>query len=175
MRQVALTAATFASAFLMAHGGSPASATMTPNINNILTNKTVVASAQYTQTPKTVQLAAKTTATNGTQGKTVTVESGDNLSTIAEANGTNYQRLYYANTNIDNPDLIFPGQQLRVPTANEQLTPRALPENAPAEVKAEVQAETAQPAASAPAEDTAPAPVRQTPQVAAPSVADGSV
>lgn len=187
MRQVAITAATALGAIFMAHGGSTAHTAMTPNIN-ILTKPTVVASAQYTA-PKTVQLAAKTVSANTTQkDKTVDVETGDTLSGIAGDNGTNYQRVYYANTNIDNPDLIFPGEQLRIPANSEQLTPRDLPSNAPAEVQAQVQAETPAAAAapvaeeapvSAPAvtEDTSdntPAPRAQT-QVAAPTVSSGSV
>lgn len=183
MRQVAITAAFLAGAFFSAHSGSPASVAMTPNINNILTKPAVVATAaqQPAQTAPKVQLASKTTEATP-QATLVTVAEGDNLSKIAEVNNTTYQRLYYANTNIDNPDLIFPGEVLRIPAADEQLTARPLPENAPAEVKAQVQEESPAPApaptpAAAPAadsEDTAPAP-SQPQQVAAPSVASGSI
>jgi hypothetical protein len=38
-------------------------------------------------------------------------------------------RLFYANTSIQDPDLIYPGQQLRIPAADEQLTPRPVPQN----------------------------------------------
>jgi LysM repeat protein len=165
MRQVALTAAIFAGAFFLAPGASSAQSYDAPNINHIITKSAAVQPAvRQAETPKpTVKLASYETP--GTTNKIVTVESGDYLSKIAEANGTSYHRLYYANTNIDNPDLIFPGEQFRVPTAEEQLTPRPLPESAPAEVKAQVQAEAS-------STYTAPAP---RPQVAAPSVANGSV
>jgi hypothetical protein len=44
---------------------------------------------------------------------TYTVKSGDTLSKIAQAHGTTWQQLYQANTSVvDNPDLIYPGQQL---------------------------------------------------------------
>jgi LysM repeat protein len=44
---------------------------------------------------------------------TYTVRSGDTLSQIAQAHGTTWQQLYQANSSVvDNPDLIFPGQQL---------------------------------------------------------------
>jgi LysM repeat protein len=59
----------------------------------------------------------------------VTVQPGDYLTKIADANGTTALRLFYANTDIQDPDLIFPGQQLRVPTNDEQLTPRGVPQN----------------------------------------------
>ena len=96
------------------------------------------------------------------QPKIVTVAAGDTLTSIATANQTTYHRMYDANTNIDNPDLIHPGEQLRVPNGDEQLADRPLPSTAPAT------ADTVAPVART---------VSQTrPQVtAAPAVADGSV
>ena len=61
----------------------------------------------------------------------VTVQEGDNLSQIATANATTYERIFFANTSIVHPDVINPGQQLRIPTADEQLTPRELPVSVP--------------------------------------------
>jgi LysM repeat protein len=47
------------------------------------------------------------------QADTYTVKSGDSLSKIAAAHGTTWQQLYQANSStVDNPDLIYPGQQL---------------------------------------------------------------
>lgn len=60
----------------------------------------------------------------------VQIQSGDSLAKIGTANNTTYQRLYDANTFIEHPDLIYPGDQLRVPTAEEQLESRALPATA---------------------------------------------
>lgn len=57
----------------------------------------------------------------------VTVQPGDNLSNIGQAHDTNYIRLFDANTNIDNPALIFPGEVVRIPSADEQLPDRPLP------------------------------------------------
>ncbi|MGB4759187.1 MAG: transglycosylase family protein [Candidatus Saccharimonadales bacterium] len=57
----------------------------------------------------------------------VTVQAGDYLSKIAQENNTDYLRIFYANADIISPDVIHPGQQLRIPHADEQLTPRALP------------------------------------------------
>lgn len=53
-------------------------------------------------------------------GETYTVQSGDSLWKIAEAhygNGSKYQAIFEANRDIlDNPDLIKPGQVLKLPT-----------------------------------------------------------
>lgn len=170
MRQVAITAAIIGGALFLGPTNSSAHVADAPKINNLIQKPTTSQQVAKAKSSKpTVQLASYPTPASSNQ--TVTVEPGDYLSKIAEANGTNYQRLYYANTNIDNPDLIFPGEQLRVPAADENLTPRPLPENAPAEVKAQVQVEQSQPA-------TAPAytaPVQTRAPVAAPSVAGGSV
>ncbi|AKM79943.1 TPA: hypothetical protein DDX46_01285 [Candidatus Saccharibacteria bacterium] len=59
--------------------------------------------------------------------KMVTVQPGDSLTIIAEANGTTYQRIFDANEGIRHPDYINPGQELRIPAADEQLAARALP------------------------------------------------
>lgn len=94
----------------------------------------------------------------------VTVQPGDSLDKIATANGTTYPRLYDANTQISQPDLIYPNQQLRIPAADETLTPRPLPQP-----PAPVQAPVPQPVA-------APAPRVSAPVVSsAPAVAGGSV
>lgn len=58
---------------------------------------------------------------------TITVQPGDNLSNLATTNKTTTQRLYDANTKIVDPDLIYPGEGLRVPATNEQLTARPMP------------------------------------------------
>ena len=94
----------------------------------------------------------------------VTIQPGDNLSEIATTNGTTAQRLFDANTSIENPDLIYPGDQLRIPAKDEKLTTRPMPASYVAPVV------------------EAPAPVatqssyqRPQPQVATPAVSGGSV
>lgn len=73
----------------------------------------------------------KAQAKNNTKKQTtVVVNEGDNLSGIATDHQTTYQRLYDANTNINDPDLIYPGQQIRVPDPSEQLAHRDIPANA---------------------------------------------
>ncbi len=58
---------------------------------------------------------------------TVTVQPGDTLSGIADSYSTTYMRLYDANDFIANPDLIYPGDNVRVPSSDEQLADRAVP------------------------------------------------
>lgn len=58
----------------------------------------------------------------------VTVQPGDSLSGIAEANGTTWVRLYNANESITNPNVINPGDQVRIPAADEVLADRPLPQ-----------------------------------------------
>lgn len=55
---------------------------------------------------------------------TVVVQPGDSLTSIAEANHTTYVRIFNANESVTNPDLINPGDQLRIPKDDEQLPDR---------------------------------------------------
>lgn len=91
----------------------------------------------------------------------VTVKEGDNLSTIAEAHDTTYVRVFNANESIANPNVINPGQELRIPNADEQLPERALP--APVVVAAPVAAAAAAPVANY-------APVAAAPRASYPAV-----
>lgn len=66
--------------------------------------------------------------------QTITVQTGDYLSKLAATYNTTVQRLYDKNTQVKNPDLIYPGEVLQVPASNEQLTPRPLPDEGTASV-----------------------------------------
>jgi surface antigen len=55
------------------------------------------------------------------------VVSGDNLTKIAAEHDTTWLRLWYKNTELTNPDLIFPGQVFLIPDKNEQLKERPVP------------------------------------------------
>lgn len=72
-----------------------------------------------------------TTGTKPKSSKKVTVKSGDTLTTIATANRTTYTRLFDANLQVKDPDVINPGQKLRVPSKTEKLKKRVIPGNAP--------------------------------------------
>jgi nucleoid-associated protein YgaU len=60
------------------------------------------------------------TVAGGAEPLTYTVKSGDSLWKIAEAHygdGSKYRAIFEANRDIlDNPDLIHPGQELKIPT-----------------------------------------------------------
>lgn len=61
-----------------------------------------------------------------------TVTDNDSLTTIAERHSTTWQRLFYKNAVITNPDVLTVGTELVIPTADEELAERPLPESAPA-------------------------------------------
>jgi LysM repeat protein len=116
---------------------------------------------------KSVKVAAVETETKQEtppEPKIITVQPGDFLEKLATENETTSLRLFYANTEIVNPDLIYPDQKLRVPTAEEELTPREVPINQ--QVAVPTAAEGAQAAAAAP---------RRTASATNYAVGDGSV
>jgi LysM repeat protein len=80
----------------------------------------------------------------------VIVQPGDYLAKIADAHDTNYVRLFDANEQIADPDIIHPGDNIRIPAPDEQLAHRVIPSDAPA-----VAAPAPAPAA-APAKPAAP-------------------
>jgi LysM repeat protein len=90
----------------------------------------------------------------------VTIQPGDSLTSIAQAHQMTFQRLFDANTDVDNPDLIFPGHTLRIPKPDEQIASRPLPTSAPVSYAPASNVNISRP---------------PTPAVAAPSVSDGSV
>lgn len=96
--------------------------------------KTISVQKEDSQKPtsKVIAAAAVAPAPAAPAPVIVTVVEGDYLSKIAEANSTTVERLFYANTDITNPDIIHVGQQLRVPTLEEELTPRDIPAVTPA-------------------------------------------
>jgi LysM repeat protein len=57
----------------------------------------------------------------------VTIEPGDTLTAIAESKNSTIERIFAANEKIENPDVIYPGDQVRIPTKDEKLTDRPLP------------------------------------------------
>lgn len=58
--------------------------------------------------------------------KVITVKSGDYLSKIAKVQKSTVKRLYFANKSIKDPDLIFPGQKLKIPGKNQKLASRPM-------------------------------------------------
>jgi surface antigen len=117
-------------------------------ISTIVLGNGAAAHAQTAQTdtkPETVQAEPPAKVV-------VTVKAGDTLDAIAGAHGTTYVRLFNANAQIADPDIIDVGDQITIPAADEQLPDRFSQLTAVA-----APAEAATPAAAA-AQAVAPAP-----------------
>ena len=155
MKQLLITTATVVST-LIASGGL------------VSASPAVSGSKHPAKQVATAAVAASVAVTAAPVAQNVIVQDGDYLAKIAIDHNTTYLRLFYANTNIADPDLIYPGDTVRIPDAGETLAARELVSSAPAEVKQQV--------AANPATDTQPtAPISRLVAVAAPSVGDGSV
>jgi LysM repeat protein len=96
----------------------------------------------------------------------VTIQAGDTLSKIASDHSSTYVRIFDANADIQDPDVIYPGKTVRIPSSDEQLASRSLPQNT------EV-ADAPTPIKAAPVQAVAPAPKKQVAQ-AAPVYSAGS-
>ncbi|OYW43882.1 hypothetical protein B7Z28_00495 [Candidatus Saccharibacteria bacterium 32-45-3] len=131
---------------------------MTPTTAFAAENKTT------NQTKKTAQ--TKTSNVKAAE-KRVEVKSGDSLSLIAEQNETTAPRIYAANAEINDPNLIYPGQKLKIPSASEKLPDRPYPIVEVPIVESEPEYTSSQPEA-APAQTARP--IAQ-----APVVSNGSV
>lgn len=147
MRTVVFSAL-FAGGLLFATSGMTAPGNQPTGSSLQTTNKVLALGDNKTAPPVTAAPAAPTPPPAAPpEPVMVTVNPGDYLTAIAAAHNTTAMRLFDANTVIQNPDLIYPGQQLRVPSNDEQLTPRALPAPAaPAAVAATMAPQTYQPA-----------------------------
>ncbi|HEY9014894.1 MAG TPA: LysM peptidoglycan-binding domain-containing protein [Gemmatimonadales bacterium] len=68
-----------------------------------------------------VESGSSSTAPSAAGGRTYTVQKGDSLSKIAKreyGDAQQWRRIFEANRNlIENPDLIYPGQVLHLPSA----------------------------------------------------------
>jgi LysM repeat protein len=65
-------------------------------------------------------------ASASSRGGTYVVKSGDTLSRIAGTQGLgSWRSLYDANPSIKNPNLIFPGQRLAIPSGSGQVSHRS--------------------------------------------------
>lgn len=101
----------------------------------------------------------------------VEVVKGDSLSKIAKAHDTTYERIFYANDSIADPNVILPGQKIRIPEASEKLTARPLPSPKPV---VKPTAKVVEKPVKQPARATTKS-SRTAPATPAPAVANGSV
>lgn len=173
MKQVAIIAAVFAVAFIFAANSQTAHAASPDTIQKIalITNAKTVRHDRLSEnnqpklpTPTKVVPQPAVKKVSKPTDKILTVKSGDYLVALAKQNHTTALRLFYANTNIKDPDLIYPGEKLRVPADNEHLKPRPVPANQ--QFTAPSLAPTPASAAVKPEYDNTPAPQPTTPQFA---------
>lgn len=115
--------------------------------------------------PKPAASHAVATPPKPAPDETVTVNSGDNLVTVAKANKTTWRRIYDKNTKINDPNMIYPDEKLVIPASDEKITDRPLP--------ASKTSTAAAPASTAPAVDVSY--TAQPDPTPAPAVASGSV
>ena len=75
-------------------------------------------------TPSVHAESQKPTTTETKPAVVATVQPGDSLTSIAQNYNMDYSRLFDANDAITNPDIINPGEQIRIPDVSEQLPDR---------------------------------------------------
>lgn len=88
------------------------------------TKETKTEKTSEKKTDKKTEKSEKAEAPAAPEPVVVTVQAGDTLEAIATAHATTYTQLFNANPNIANPDVINVGDQVRIPTADEQLADR---------------------------------------------------
>lgn len=88
------------------------------------------------ETLEKLEKESHTAPTSPPAPKQHTVEDGETLASIATANDTTWERLFYKNTSLADPNVITPGQTFVIPTADEQLAERPLPAAPPVEAPA---------------------------------------
>lgn len=71
----------------------------------------------------TIAIAAAPTASAKSE-TTIEIKSGDTLTSIADEHKTTYVRIFDANDNLVNPDVINAGDKIRIPAADEELPNR---------------------------------------------------
>jgi len=87
----------------------------------------IPASHPLTKTEKPKATVKTVKAPQAKPAVKVAVQPGDTLDGIAVDHQSTYVRVYAANEQIADPDIIYPGQQVRIPAADEQLPNRPLP------------------------------------------------
>lgn len=58
--------------------------------------------------------------------KVVEVKKGDSLSKIAKRTNSTYKRIYYFNKKVKDPNVIYPGWKLKIPSKNQKLKKRPM-------------------------------------------------
>lgn len=140
MRKPALSAALVLGGLMFAAIGTTAYAATTKLKTDEPVVQTSTVSSPKVSAPVKLAAATQPAAPAAPAPVIYTVQAGDTLTKIAQDNNSETLRIFYANTDLADPDVINPGQQLRIPTADEQLAPREVPTNAPVVVATPVAA-----------------------------------
>jgi nucleoid-associated protein YgaU len=92
-------------------------------ISSVQDNMVIATAPEPEPVPEPAPVEAEEAAPAETGGRTYTVQSGDSLWKIAEemyGNGSKYMKIFEANKDLlDNPDKIFPGQELKIPELDD--------------------------------------------------------
>lgn len=106
----------------------------TVSVNSIKPALVAVSEAQTTQIALLENAQPATVVPKEDASEAVssyTVHDGDTLIEIALQFDTNWQRIFFKNTSIADPDAIKPGDVILIPAQDEELAERAIPVNAP--------------------------------------------
>lgn len=136
MRKTALMAAAFVAVLCGVTTSHASAAIAGAQTSNSFVKSVLLASTEQTENQSTETKATDTKPANETKPAQaappapvmVTVAAGESLSSIAASHDTTWVRLFNANESVANPDIINPGDSLRIPTADEQLADRPLPQ-----------------------------------------------
>jgi LysM repeat protein len=101
------------------------------DITSVATPKTVVAEKPLLKVAAAVAEPTEPVASLPIPEEVVTVVGGDTLSAIANAHGVTVQRLFDANEQIANPDIINPNDQITIPVAEREIAHRDIPVTQP--------------------------------------------
>lgn len=110
----------------------------------LVNEKPNIVNAQMIDEPLNKTIKETIFKTASAESKSVTVEirenkylvaEGDSLSNIAAKYGTTWERIFFKNTQIENPNVITPNEEIIIPSNEEELVQRELPIQNNIEVK----------------------------------------
>ncbi len=146
---------------------SPLASSVRPSTSRLRAGATVTALA--------VGMTAALPATALAKAGSHRVDPGDSLSLLAQEHGiggaSGWRRIFDANPKLDDPDLIQPGQVLRIPGKGERVRRRSLPRPAPAPERTAREREVRY---VAPSHAHAPEPAKSAPAATRPSSSSSS-
>lgn len=90
-------------------------------------NEEVTVEPQVLATSTTTEEVVEAADAGAPEPNIIEVQKGDSLSKLANTHGTTWKRLFDANEFIADPNIINPGDKIRVPFEDEVVAERALP------------------------------------------------